>query len=401
VLKGAPELGSYAPFRQDNNFYYLTGVETPNALLMLDASAHRSILFLPRRDKNEEKWDGPCLFPGAAACAKTGMDDVLELSSFWNELEKRSAERGVLYIPLMPQETAAVSRDQALQHESARQSDPWDGRIGPQAAFEKSLRARLGESADIRDLSPLLDDMRRVKDACEIELLRRAARISALGLAEAMRSAHPGMVEYQLAALAEFVFLWHGAFGPAFFPIVGSGPNSCLLHYHENRRTTAAGDIVLFDFGCDYAYYAADIARTFPISGRFSKEQARVYRVVLEAQKAAIGKVRPGATFNDLGKAAQDVFERHDYRGPIPHGVSHYVGMSVHDVGAAAPFEAGVVIAVEPGIYLPDKNLGIRIEDTVLVTEDGCEILTGEAPKEISDIEKLMAEKGITEAFKN
>jgi Xaa-Pro aminopeptidase len=289
----------------------------------------------------------------------------------------------------------------ALQHEAARETDPWDGRISRETAFEQNLRSSLGPSVSIKDLSPILDEMRRVKDDQEIQRLRESGHIGALGLKEAIRSAWPNMYEYQIAALAEFVFLWHGASGQAFFPIVGSGPNSCHLHYYRNRRQMESGDIVVFDFGPDYRYYASDITRTFPISGKFSEEQAKVYQIVLDAQKAALEKVRPGATFSVLSEAVNEVLGRFGYEKYLPHGVSHYVGMSTHDVGASEPFEPGVVITVEPGVYMPEKNLGIRIEDTVLVTRDGCEILTREVPKEIPEIERLMTEKGIAEAIKN
>jgi Xaa-Pro aminopeptidase len=399
VLEGAPNPGSYTEFRQDNNFYYLTGVETPNALLMLDASQHRSILFLPPADEIAAKWEGPRLVPGPEARSETGMDDVLALSHFGEELEQRKGTLQALYTPFSPQEIAATSRDRALQHESARLNDSWDGRISREAAFKKNLRAEVGASTNIINLSPILDDMRRVKDAREIELLRDSGRIGALGLKEAIRSAVPDMFEYQLAAVAEFIFLWQGASGPAFFPIVGSGPNSCVVHYHLNRRKMESGDIVVLDFGSDYRYYASDITRTFPVSGRFSAEQAKVYQVVLDAQKAALAKLRPGATFGDLDQAVHEVLGRHDYDKYMPHGVSHYVGMSVHDVGESKPFEPGVVITVEPGVYMPDRNLGVRIEDTVLITKDGYEVLTKEVPKEISEIERLMAEKGIVETI--
>ncbi len=401
VLEGAPDNRSYTAFRQDNNFYYLTGVETPNALLLLDASQHRSILFLPAPNKNLEKWEGPHLSAGPEARTETGMDEVMELSLFASELEKRTRNLEVLYTPFSPHETAATSRDRALRHETARQEFSWDGRISREAAFDKRLREKLGGTIRIEDLSPLLDNMRRVKDAREIELLRNSGRITALGLKEAIRSARSGMYEYQLAALAEFVFLWRGALGPAFFPIVGSGPNSCILHYHRNRRKMEKGDIVVFDFGADYEYYVSDVTRTFPISGHFSKEQAEIYQIVLEAQTAALDKVRPGATFYQIDKAVHAVLDRHGYDEYFTHGASHYVGMSVHDVGGKKPFEAGVVITIEPGIYMPDKNLGVRIEDTILVTQDGYEVLTGDVPKEIREIEKLMAEKGLTETSGN
>ena len=401
VLQGAPDTRAYAAFRQDNNFYYLTGVETPGALLLLDASHHRSILFLPPRDEAAERWEGPRLYAGPEGRRQSGCDEVLELSQFGVELEKRRSSVRELYAPFSPQELAATSRDRALQHDSARKSDPWDGRLSRESAFEKNLQAKLGSEVRIKDLSPLLDEMRRVKDAQEIERLREAGRISALGFNEAIRSARPGNYEYQIAAVAEFLFLYKGASGPAFFPIVGSGPNSCVLHYSQNSRKVAAGDIVVMDFGPDYRNYQSDLTRTFPISGKFSAEQAKVYQVVLEAQKAALAKVRPGATFSVLNATVKGVLERYDYAQYLPHGVSHYVGMSTHDVGASEPFEPGVVITIEPGIYMPDKGLGIRIEDTVLVTRDGYEILTDGAPKEINEIEKLMSEKGITEQIKD
>ena len=400
VLAGAPETRAYTAFRQDNNFYYLTGVEVPNAYLMIDAIEHRSILFLPNRNKGLEQWEGPRLYPGGGARKTTGMDDVLETSKFEDELEKHRNAMQVLYTPLSPSETAAASRDRSLQYESARQNNPWDGRISREAAFEKNLQSKL-KSVSIKDLSPILDDMRRVKDAQEIERMRDAGRIGALGLREAIRSTRPGMYEYQVAAVAQFLFLWQGASGFAFFPIVGSGPNSCILHYSANGRRMESGDIVVMDFGPDYFYYTSDITRTFPVSGKFSQEQAKVYQTVLDSQKAALEKIRPGATFSDLSEIVREVLDRNAYSGFLTHAVSHYVGMSTHDVGKFGPFEPGVVIALEPGIYIPDKNLGVRIEDTILVTKDGCEILTKDVPKEIADIEKLMTEKGIAESIRN
>ena len=396
VLQGAPETGAYAPFRQDNNFYYLTGVETPNALLMIDAAKRRTVLFLPARDEESESWEGPGLFTGPEARDVTGVDEVLEVSRFADELDKCRNSLRALYTPHSPEETAATSRDRALAHDSARQRDLWDGRISRQETFRQSLQAKLG-TVSIKDLSPILDGMRRVKDDQEIERLRVAGRIGALGVREAMRSTRPEMHEYQVAAVAGFIYSWRGAQGPAFLPIVGSGPNSCFPHYSANTRRIENGDMVVMDFGADYRYYQSDITRAFPASGKFSEEQARIYQVVLDAQKAALQEVRPGATFDSIGDAARRVLKRSGYERYLIHSVSHYIGMSTHDVGESEPFESGVVITVEPGVYMPEKNLGIRIEDTVLVTRDGYEILTGEAPKEIVEIEKLMSEKGFAE----
>jgi Xaa-Pro aminopeptidase len=401
ILQGAPSPRAYIPFRQDNNFYYLTGTEVPGSLLLLDAALHRSILFLPPRDKNAEQWEGKMMFPGSEARNETGMDAVMELSRFEEELEKRKLSLNSLYVLRSPYETAATSRDGALQHDADRRYDPWDGRESRESAFEKNLQSKLNSSVSIKDLSPILDDMRRIKDPLEIEKLREAGRIGALGMKEAMRSAKPDLYEYQLAALAESIYLWHGALGYAYYPIVGSGPNSCILHYSKNQSKMMAGDIIVMDSGPDFNYYGSDITRTFPVSGKFTEEQAKVYQVVLAAQKAALEKVRPGATMNDIEDAAREVLARFGYDKYLTHGMIHYVGMAVHDVGLSEPLEPGVVIAVEPGVYLTGKNLGVRIEDTVLVSKDGYEILTREAPKTIEEIEKLMAEKGLSEAIRD
>jgi Xaa-Pro aminopeptidase len=394
VLEGAPETRAYTQFRQENDFYYLTGVEVPGAYLLIDAVQHRSILFLPPQDRRIEQWEGPRLFPGAEARAETGIDEALDIARLETVLENKRGAKD-FYVPQAPYETAATSRDRAQEFESAQEHNRWDGRVPRAKAFAQRVRDVIGKDAALKDLSPILDSMRRVKDAQEIERLREAGRIGARGISEAMRSTKPGQFEYQIAAVAEFMFKWQGAMGYAFFPIVGSGPNSCVLHYSRNDRQTHPGDIVVMDFGPDYRYYQSDITRTFPVSGKFSAEQARVYRAVLEAENAALAKVRPGSTFTTLNDAAREVVNRAGYDKYWQHGVSHYLGMSTHDVGASDPFEAGVVVTVEPGIYIPEKELGVRIEDTVLVTPDGCEILTKGVPKEILDIEQLMSQPGI------
>jgi Xaa-Pro aminopeptidase len=390
VLQGAPETRAYERFRQGNDFYYLTGVETPGAMVLIDAARNRSLLFLPPRNVQAEGWEGPKLSPGEAAREATGFDEVLEIARFGAALESAGAGGKAVFTPFRPEETAAVSRDRALQFDTAQEQNPWDGRVSREKAFQVRLREKLGGQAAVKDLSPILDGMRRVKDEQEIQRLRQAGKVGALGVIEAIRSTEPGLYEYQVAAVAEFIFKWHGAMGPSYFAVAGSGPNTCVLHYSVNSRRMAAGDLMVLDFGPDYAYYEADITRTFPVSGKFTEEQARVYEVVLEAQRAAIAKIKPGATFASINTAARDVVEHAGYGKFWRHGVSHYVGMSVHDVGGMDPFEPGVVITVEPGIYIPEKSLGIRIEDTVLVTRDGCDLLTTAAPRDIPSLQNLM-----------
>ena len=287
VLKGAPAPPAYAPFRQDNNFYYLTGIEIPGAFLVIDALSRHTILFLPPADKKQEEWEGPRLLPGPEA----GIDDVLEVSSLGHELAKRLGEMQNLYIVMAPLETAAVSRDRALEFESDREADPWDGRISGHEAFERQLQQKLGSSLPIKDLAPVLDEMRRVKDEQELERIRKSSRIGAEGMKAAMRSTVPGLFEYQIASVAEFLFQWHGAAGYAFNALVGSGPNSCLPHYGANTRRMNSGDIVVMDFGPDYLHYESDITRTFPVSGRFSPEQAKVYRLFWMLRKPLLQRL--------------------------------------------------------------------------------------------------------------
>jgi Xaa-Pro aminopeptidase len=396
VLQGAAETRAYERFRQSNDFYYLTGVETPGAYVLIDAVEKRAILFLPPRDPRLEVWEGPRLYPGDEARNLTGFDEVLETAKLGAELEKRKKDLKHLYTPLKAEETAATSRDRAAQFDYTQERSPWDGRVSRAKAFEQNLHRTLGESLSVKDLSPILDGMRRIKDDQEIGRMRESARIGARGMQEAIRATKPGLYEYQIAALAEFYFKSDGAMGPAYFPVVGSGPNSCILHYHANARRTEAGDMVVMDFGPDYQYYHCDITRSFPVTGVFTPEQAKVYQAVLESQKAALRAARPGATFRSISEAAREIIVSRGYGQYWRHSVSHYVGMSTHDVGSLELLEPGVVITIEPGIYLSEHKLGVRIEDTVLVTKGGCEVLSNDVPKEIQDIERLMANKAGT-----
>ena len=247
----------------------------------------------------------------------------------------------------------------------------------------------------VRDAARAFARVRAVKSDEEVARIRRACEITCAGLREAMRSCRPGMAEFELQAVLEYVCRRGGAPRQAFPSIVGSGPNSTVLHYHANRRRIEDGDLVLMDVGGEYMGYAADVTRTFPASGRYSAEQAAVYDVVLRAQAAAIAAVRPGATLRDVHQAARSVIEKAGHGPAFLHSTSHYVGLDVHDPGPGGPLRPGMVLTVEPGIYLVEKGLGIRIEDTVLVTEKGAEVLSPGAPKERSAIEALMRKKGI------
>ena len=344
-------------YREANNFFYLTGIEAPGAVLALvarESAPDRQILYLPVRDSMAERWTGRTLGTGPEATALTGVKDVRPVS---------------------------------------------------RAAQEIGL---LGVALASEDLDTAIAALRQVKDADEIGRLRRAAAITADALRQAMAEAEPGSWEYELEAVIEGRFRREGAERVGFPSIVGSGPNSTILHYDKNRRRTAAGELVVLDVGAEFGYYSADVTRTIPVSGRFTARQRQLYDLVLATQQAAIDSVRPGTDLVTLNLIARGYMRSHS--GSLcgqetcdrywPHGLSHWLGMDVHDVGAfARPLVPGMVLTVEPGIYLPDESLGIRIEDDVLVTPTGHEVLSAGAPRQAAEVERAML--GLRRAFKN
>jgi Xaa-Pro aminopeptidase len=335
------------PWRQGSDFYYLTGVDVPGAALLLwrepDGSPHARI-FLPPRDAERERWAGTSLSADSPESSRLGFEAV----------GKSGSERETLEALL------------------ARGMKPVEG-----------LRARIAA-------------MRLRKDEHEIALLRRAMRITGDAIVEAMRSVEPGMNEREVAALIEYIFRRGGAAGPGFPSIVGSGPNSCVLHYNRNERTLAEGDLVVCDVGAEYGRYTADVTRTFPVSGRFSPEQRKIYESVLRAQEAAISAVRPGATVREVHAAALASLSKDGLAEHFFHGTSHWLGLDVHDAGRYdVALEPGMVLTVEPGAYLAERAIGVRIEDDVLVTESGCEVMTSWIPRTVEEIERVMAEKGL------
>jgi Xaa-Pro aminopeptidase len=243
-----------------------------------------------------------------------------------------------------------------------------------------------------------------VKTPYEIERLRRSGRMGAEATAEAIRATRPGMYEYEIAAAAQYVSTRLGADGDAFPPIVPSGPLTPIVHYMENRRQMQSGEIVYIDYGSDWEYYTSDITRTWPVSGRFTGEQEKMYRCVLEARNAIIAAIKPGATLNSLKDAAERVYQRHGYRDAFlatGRYIGHFVGISVHDVGGISgpwlekPFVTGVVFNVEPILQFPERKIHLRLEDTVVLTEKGAENLTAAVPAEIEPLYALIKEKGV------
>lgn len=364
-------------FRQDNTFYYLTELETQDAWLLLAARGPDSletVLFLPPRTPSQERWTGLRLGPDSVAVRLSGITTVLPLDSLDSRLLgiRLAAARGApVYVPL-----------------------------GPATREEHRISDLAFSGADVRNLLPIVDSMRVVKDADEIARLRRAVSISVAGHIAAMRVARPGMYEYELEAAVEGGFRRNGADRLGYPSIVGSGPNSTTLHYDVNRRRTENGDLVVIDAAAEWGQYTADVTRTFPVNGKFTPRQKAIYDLVLGAQQAAFDAMRPGITMRELDGVARAYMRAHsgtlcgertcDDREFFNHGLGHPIGMDVHDVGFSRPLEPGMVVTLEPGIYLQAEQLGVRIEDDVLVTAKGGEWLSDGAPRTTEAIERLM-----------
>jgi Xaa-Pro aminopeptidase len=360
-------------FRQHNTFFYFTQLETQDAWLLMTARGPDSldaVLFLPPRDPRQERWTGLRLGPDSVAARLSGIATVLPTDSLDARLLRlRLGGPRPLYAPL--------------------DGSTKDERRILDAAFS---------GADVRNVRPIVDSMRAVKDADEIARLRTAVNISVAGHITAMQAARAGMYEYELEAALEAGFRRNGADRVGYPSIVGSGPNATTLHYDVNRRRTRDGELVVIDAAAEWGQYTADVTRTFPVNGKFTARQKAIYDLVLATQLAAFDSVRPGVTMRDLDGIARRYMREHsgtlcgdrtcdDY---FIHGLGHPIGMDVHDVGWAWPFQPGTVITIEPGIYITAESLGVRIEDDVLVTATGGEWLSAGAPRTTEAIERLM-----------
>jgi len=405
VVPTAPERvrnrDSHYPYRFDSHFYYLTGFTEPEAVLVL--ASQKSVLFCRERNPEREIWDGLRHGPEAAR-ERFGFDEAHPIGKLDEEMARLLENQPALYYPMG--------------------ADPeWDARALRWVNTVRA-RARAGVAAPerVHDVRALVDDMRLVKDAHELGVMRRAARIAAAAHRRAMQRARPGRYEYEIEAELLYEFRRNGAQFPAYSPIVAGGANACVLHYVSNDALLRDGELLLIDAGCELDGYASDLTRTYPVNGRFGDAQREVYEIVLAAQRAAMESVRSGKAWNEphdaavrvlaqglidlklLGGNLQEVLEKETYKRFYMHRTGHWLGLDVHDAGdykrqgSWRTLAPGMALTVEPGLYIRAeddipgrlRNIGIRIEDDVLVTDAGCEVLTAEAPKAIDDVEALM-----------
>ena len=394
VVRGLPDTRDYTRFHQDKVFWYLTGIESPNAAFAMDCASGREVLFVPEKNPMGEQWEGEMWDVGDGwAKELTGFAEVRSNKDLEQVLGEMVAASPKLWISMHPHIALSGCFDRAQPDDYRRKKDPFDGRLSREQAFKEALHAKY--EIEPKDLSPKLSELRRVKTTEEIAAMRRASLSGALAMAEAIRSTHAGLGEWDLDALMSWWQVREGASGPAYHAIVGSGPNSLTLHYSASSRRLQEGEVILIDYAPEVDHYVSDVTRTWPVNGKFSARQAELYDAVLASQLAGIAAVKPGVRLRDIEGVCAKVIDERGFSSLKRHGACHYIGLEVHDVGRGDELVPGVCFTVEPGLYEEATNIGIRIEDVVCVTETGCEVLSAAAPKEREAIEQLVQQEGV------
>jgi len=422
IIQGATETSAYEKFRQSNQFYYLTGVATPRAILAIDGRTKTSTLYLPPANPQMERSEGPLLGPGPAAEQLSGIEQVRPRAEF----DSLAAALGgrTIYTTVRGETTLMGTPDRAAAHARAKAADPWD-LPGSREAFFKSRLAEKAPGAKFENLDDILDELRMIKSPREIALLKESTRIAGLALMEGMRSAEPGMYEYEIEAIGDYIFKAHNAQGPAYYGLVASGTNAAWPHYHAAQAQLKAGDLVLFDYAPDYHYYTSDVTRMFPANGRFTPNQRELYGIYVKLYQAIMTSIRPGATaeiMKDIVRKMDAAMASHTFSNPKnrdaanrfvegyrarlasprPGGtLGHMVGMEVHDVSRNfSVYEPGMVFTIEPALTIPEDRVYIRLEDMIVITPGGYENMSAFVPWEIDAVEKLMAEPGIAQLLR-
>lgn len=412
VMQGATERPVYKAFRQSAQFYYLTGVEVPRAMLIIDGKARTSTLFLPARDERMERSEGPLLAPGTDAERLTGIEKVVDRAAFDAAVAAIAAEGRQIFTTFRPEALEASTPGQANTHARLTAADKWDGRKTREQLLREKLAA-ISPKSEIADLDRILDGMRLVKSPREIALVREASRLAGEALMEAMRVAEPGMKEFEIEAVGDYVFKAHGAQGIGYFALVATGANAAWPHYHAGTAPLGAADLVLFDYAPDFNYYTSDVTRMFPANGRFSARQREMYGIYVQLYNALLTSIRPHVaprvvladahqkmtaimqafTFTDpkIREAAERFVA--GYANRNRNSLGHWIGMEVHDV--SAPYDTlkpGMMFTIEPALTIPDERIYIRLEDAILITETGYENMSGFVPFDIDGVERIMRE---------
>ncbi len=423
LMQGLPSVHSSAIFRQSNEFYYVSGVVVPQALLLMDGATRRSILYLPRQNVSRAAVEGDLLSSDdpAKTAAITGVHEVKTPEQLAIDLEARANAKAI-FVPFAPTEGASESPDGARRRTNDAAADPWDGRISRENHLRGLVRAR-APKLEIRDLSPILNTLREIKSPAELAIITRATKIGGEALVEAMRSTAPGLHEYELDALAQFIFVRHGAQGEAYRAIVASGPAAMNAHHRAGEKVMTAGELVLMDYCPDLGYYRCDVTRQWPVNGTFTPDQRDLYGFYLAVYDAILFAIKGGLTSQQvlqhaLPKMDQALaaakFSKPIYTDAATRfveqfrtsaksgrgGLGHAVGMATHDFGGGTGLmRPGMVFTIEPALTIPQEQIYIRLEDMIVITEGGATILSEFVPRSIAAVEKAVAEPGLLQQY--
>ena len=417
IVQGGTLARGFALPRQTNEFYYLSGIETPGSYILLDGRTRKVTLILPPRNERLERSEGKVLSAEDAEQVKqlTGADVIASTKTMGEEWlsELMKAPAPAIYTMFTPAEGSAENRSELQNANAAIAADYWDGRLSREMNFVSLLRTR-APRADVRDLTPILDELRSVKSLREIALIRRASQLAGLGILEAIKSTKAGLYEYQLDAAARYIFLAGGARLEGYRSITAAGTaNIWNGHYYRNNAQLKDGDLVLMDFAPDYGYYTSDVTRMWPINGKYSPVQRELLQFVLEYRNAVLKLIRPGITSKEIIEQAkiaiQPILARTKFSKPVYEQaarkmietsggtLSHPVGLAVHDDGPynRGPLKVGHVFSIDPQLWVPEENLYIRYEDVIVITSNGYENFTEFLPTELNELEKLVGQGGI------
>ena len=421
IVRGREDLPNYVTFRENNELFYLAGTEAPGSILVVGGDG-QSTLYMPAREERRQKFEGALLGPDEFSSKLAGIP-IRPLDQFASVLANMERQHSTIYTPTAPQEVEATSRDLAVRYNLDRMNDPWDGEASREARFVDHIHGRF-PTIPVRDLTPILDQMRLIKSPQEIAVIRRSSELASLTLMDAMRSTAPGQYEYELAALVRFIHLRNGAQGEAYYPLVATGTNAYAPHYHAAISQLKDGDLLLLDSAPDYHYYMSDVTRMWPVNGKFTQQQRELYSFYLGCYRAIIAHIRPNVSPHTVGQEAvrdmDALLQRSKFSNPKhataaakfvsdykaraegtgPFMLGHWVGMSTHDVGGPVDMlKPGMVFTIEPQLTVPEDETYIRLEDMLLVTDKGVEVMSPQAPEDPDAIEKLMQEKGLLKQY--
>jgi Xaa-Pro aminopeptidase len=422
VMQGLPSVHSSAIFRQSNEFFYVSGVVAPQALLLMDGSTKKTTLYLPKQNTSRAATEGELLSSDdpAKTASMTGVDEVKSPDQLAVDLKAKTSAK-TIYVPFAPTEGSSESPDGARRRTADAAADPWDGRISRENHFRALLKTH-APSLEQKDLSPILNEMRAIKSPAEIAIITRATKIGGEAILEAMRSSAPGLAEHELDALAQFIFVRHGTQGEAYRAIVASGTAAMNAHHRAGPKTMDDGELVLMDYCPDLGYYRCDVTRQWPVNGKFTAVQRELYGFYLGIYEAVLYAIKPNITAQQVLQAALPKMEAilsstkfskplyenaakqfvERYRNSAARGgnLGHAVGMATHDFGGGSGMmRPGLVFTIEPEFRIPEEQIFIRLEDMIVITETGATILSDFVPRSIDAVEEVIAQPGLLQQY--